>query len=362
MFRDGFYRLKLTNVILFTFTTIGFGCMKHKLSDDLEKKFQDIPAFNSTIIQSGFNLSNTIINEKKITGIVVKNSKWESIDLQFVDGTNSLFEECVFTDLKVHSTDFSKSVFSRCTFKNSDFDSSNFTESKFLDCQFENVSFASIDLWDIIWERSNFQSVKVKESIGYNAKLENLFFNNCEFVEFGFSRSKIVNLKIKETKVISFSLNDCQIEKADINLEGRSVFFSRSTIHEFTLRGPGAINVLSMEKVTGYNIHFENFSKIFDYGFDDAIIDTLTIRNVNANWIVFYDAKISNATFENMLMISGRYDGATLSNSIYKNVIFGEDQSFDSLTLDSVKFENITKSPDYKPSFKNTIFKNTEKF
>jgi len=114
--------------------------------------------------------------------------------------------------------------------------------------------------------------------------------------------------------------------------------------------------------VTGHNITLSNFNRFYMLGFPDATIDSLVIRNTNIEWVVFYDAKISNALFENLQLVADRYNGGLLNNCIYRNVVFGEGQEFDSSTLESVKFENITKTKDYKPSFKGTVFKNTERF
>ncbi|MGE5670144.1 MAG: hypothetical protein ACM31E_01790, partial [Fibrobacterota bacterium] len=229
-------------------------------------------------------------------------------------------------------------------------------------CEFTASVFEEMNICDIVMEESKMYDVKIKDNTGYDSKFKTVEFNNCQITSTNFSRALIEDFKITGTRIDVFSLRKSKIKKSTFSIYGNGMDFSNSELSECSIYGIGDFRALCFDNILGHNVDLDNFSRIYLFGFMGATIDTLKIRNTNADWVVFYDAKISNALFENTQLVSDRYDGATLTNCTYRNVVFGEDQSFDSTTLESVRFENITKKPDYKPSFNGTVFNNTERF
>jgi len=349
-------------VLYLILTTMIFYCMKQNLSNDIEKMLQDIPALNKKIANEGLNLSNVVINQKTLNGLIVNNSVWKNVDLKSVEGVGVVFKGCTFEEFNIIESNMLKCTFENCIFKNCIFTTSGLSGAFIKACQFTSGSLNDMDFSDIFIEQSNIIDTKINEVVGYDTKMKSVTFDKCFMEHTAFPRAEVENLKIFNVNIKALKFRGCKISKSSFNFQGDGISFARSSISDCIFNGTGSVSWFDFEKVSGNNIKFDNFNDMYSFGFPDAAIDSIEIRNTNADWVVFYNAKISNALFENLQLVSDRYDGATLTNCTYRNVVFGEDQSFDSTTLESVKFENITKKTDYKPSFKETVFKNTERF
>jgi uncharacterized protein YjbI with pentapeptide repeats len=336
--------------------------MKHNLQSDIEKLLEDIPALNQKIINEELNLSNVVITQKTLDGLIVNNSTWKNVDLKSVEGVGVVFKGCTFKDVKINESNMTMCTFEKCTFTNCVFSSSDLSGGNFMVCEFTRSVFEEMTINDIAMEKSKMYEVKIKDNTGYDSKFKSVAFDNCQISNSRFPRALIEDFIVTRTSIDVFSIRESKITKSKFSVVGNGLDFSNSEIKECTIYGIGEIRGLYFDNIVGSKLIIDNFQRIYRFGFIESKIDSLEIRNTNADWVAFYDAKISNALFENTQLVSDRYDGATLTNCTYRNVVFGEDQSFDSTTLESVTFENITKKPDYKPSFNGTVFKNTERF
>ena len=339
-----------------------FSCMKQNLSNDIEKMLQDIPALNRKIANEGLNLSNVVINQKTLSGLIVNNSTWKNVDLKTVEGVGVVFNGCTFEKFNIIESNMLKCTFENCIFKNCLFTTSDLSGSFIKTCQFTSSSLNDMDFSDIFIEQTNISDTKINEVVGYDTKMKSVTFDNGFMEHTAFITAEVENLKILNTSIKVLKFNQCKISKSDFLIQGEGMDFERCTMSDCNFNGTGYTSWFDFTKVLGRNIKVENFNKMYSVGFIGSTIDTLMIKNINVEWIDFNDAKISNALFENLKLVADRYDGGLLTNCTYRNVVFGEGQSFDSTTLESVKFENVTKNPDYKPSFNGTVFKNTERF
>src|SRR5512133_3148521 len=125
-----FVTIKLIATLIFFI--IGSSCMKHNLQSDIENLLQDIPALNRKISNEGLNLSNVLIRQKTLSGLIVNNSTWENVDLKSVDGIGMRFKGCSFEGLNINESNMSKCTFEKCTFRNCMFSSSDLSGGSFL--------------------------------------------------------------------------------------------------------------------------------------------------------------------------------------------------------------------------------------
>ncbi|NLD94596.1 MAG: hypothetical protein GX639_18220, partial [Fibrobacter sp.] len=295
--------------------------MKQDLSNDIEKLLQDIPALNKKIANEGLNLSNIVIAQKTIDGLIVNNSTWKNVDLKSVEGVGVVFKGCTFEEFNIIESNILRCTFENCIFKKNKFASSNLSGSIIKECHFEDGSLNDLDCNDIVIDQLNMVDIKLNKVVSYDAKIKSVKLDKCSIENTGFARADIENVKILNTKINVLNFAGCKISKSDFFIQGISIDFEECTIVDCIFNGTGSVSWLDFTKVTGNKIKFENFNEIYSFGFTNAAIDTLVIRNTNADWIVFYDAKISNALFENSQFISDRYDGATLTNCTYRNIV-----------------------------------------
>ena len=344
----------------------GIGCMKQELSERDKSLLADIEQFNATVGESGWHISDVIIENEDLSHIrlnnsSIRNAEWIGITIQEGMIQNTSFKGVTFNSPQFSDSEFTNVQFTDCTFRYARFLGVRLTKCVFTNCKLEANEVENSLLRDCQFvgtsdDRSVFRESELHNSSFKDCVLENTSFYSGMFETITFSDSKINSVTFYDTKSHSIrfdgsTLNYTTFAKGvgeGIKFENcnsdEGLTFVGAEISDVKFERCNDLKLLTVDSSVCHNLHIHESRGLLNPAFNESKVYDLSISNSELSYFVCEESEvgnnsvISNSIIRGLSFAASKVVGLTIENSTVAEFLVLKGARFEKLTIKHITY------------------------
>lgn len=342
--------------------------IKLPLSGVWKERFIDVKKLNDYAKNNSIKITNVIIENHNIDGVIINNGRIENADwkdvsvkntnltkllfskgiIEDVDFSGSILTEVVFEDVKLRGVSFINTTlnnvqFIRCTFNGVGIDNTKASNIEVIDSKAISSSFSRGEL------NAVFRNTKLSEGVRLTSLQppSSLTFEKSELDAVDMGRSNLEKLILTNSKSLASHIRIGVVDKVIINNSDIDIGFSESTFNNLEIN-KSKIKRLMLNYVNIKKIALNDCDRIGFLGMADATIGTFNSSNCSYNEFMPLKASIETLHINDGAITNSDFSGMKANNVVFDNVILDGDINFTGAKIKNLETKNITKQPGLK--------------
>ena len=268
--------------------------MPVELTPEEKARLEDIDAFNASIAETGWQVSEKFIREN-LSRVRLVNSTLTGVEIISVEWKGAVLRETRFVGSELKLCDFAGATLNNVVFE---------------DCVFKSVSFSTAKLEKCRFLRCRMEMLKARD-----AEFSECTFENYEDISGVYGGSKLRELAFLNSKFDQTSIQVAEINRVQMKAcQLRSVIFGQ---------------------ITGSNLILEA-SGLNNCGFVDSTFGKLAVDRGVLRAVTFDNFGVEKALFRSCPAVQS----LTLLHSTWKDPVFTDCGAVTELRLDTVRLLN----------------------
>lgn len=342
--------------------------MPVELTPEEKARLKDIDAFNASIAETGWRVSEKFIRENlsrvrlvnsTLTGVEIINVEWKSAvlrDTRFTGSeltlcdfagatlTNVVFEDCVFKSVSFSTATLEgcrflrcrmemlrarDAVFTKCTFENYEelsgvYGGSKLRELSFVNSKFDHTSIQMAEINRVQMKTCQFRSVIFGQITGSNLIFEGSGLNNCGFVD-----STYGNLAVDRGVL-------------------RAVTFDNFAVERALFKSCPAIQSLTVLYSTWKEPVFTDCGAVTELRLDQTRLLNPSVVRCQVAFFRLMESRVAGGTISECQIGSADFDGTSAAGLRLEGTAFLGTLSIANATFEALTLTNVTYGPEFR--------------